>query len=242
MDQPLKTKKTNQKFGIIYRCLNTITDKSYIGQTRQELDKRISNHFITTAKTKTKFGNALKKYDRDAWQWLILEEAPFEKLDLLEKKYIAEFNTYKDGYNSNAGQNYRTVQKVREKFDKNNTIYTFYSVEHGIISSTMRNMVETYDLVYSGISQIVRGERPRYKNWVMAEFKDDYDRILGLYEFWHPIHGYIKCSSACLEKRYDISHGLISKLISGRYIRAKDWYLLKNRERHKDKRIYRNVE
>ena len=44
---------------IIYRAVNLINDKSYIGQTTHRLSDRIRSH--TNPKNNTVFGNAIKK-------------------------------------------------------------------------------------------------------------------------------------------------------------------------------------
>jgi hypothetical protein len=236
MKQTSKTDKNDQALGTIYRCLNTVTNRSYIGQTRGDIEKRKSGHVNTTAKTRTKFGNALRKYGQDNWVWSILEQAPYEDLDILERKYIAEFNSYADGYNSNTGQT-RCIPPSKRFLNTVGTVYDFYSAEHGVVSHTMTEMVNRFDLVICGVSQIVKKDRPRYKEWVLAEFKDDYDKILGLYEFWHPIHGYIKCNQADLVRKYNIQRSQMSALVLGKAKRVRNWYLFENK--HLFKKIYK---
>ena len=50
------------RFGIIYLCTNKITGEQYIGQTCQNIKKRITNHKCSMKTYKTKFSEALNKY------------------------------------------------------------------------------------------------------------------------------------------------------------------------------------
>jgi len=54
---------------IIYKITNKINNKSYIGQTIKNLDKRWKQHiyFSKTNKKNGKFNNAIRKYDKCVW-------------------------------------------------------------------------------------------------------------------------------------------------------------------------------
>jgi group I intron endonuclease len=91
---------------IIYKITNKINDKSYIGQTIQNLNKRWKNHCYDALKKldKFKFYNAIRKYGKDCWSLEIIEEVDNEVL-LNEREYywIAYYDTFKNGYNSTSG-------------------------------------------------------------------------------------------------------------------------------------------
>jgi hypothetical protein len=241
MENPSKTKKTNQALGTIYRCLNTITGKSYIGQTRQSLETRIKGHYSQSKRknSNTKFARALRKYDRQFWEWSTLKEVPVEQIDEEEKKCIAEFGACKYGYNTLTGREYTIMPETRQTTKGlNQNIYNFYHCDYGEVSCTIWELIKNYNLPHhTGINQVIHKTRPRYKGWILAEFKDDYDKAIHLHEFWHPIHGYIKCTPADLTRNYNVCHASISHLFSGRSIRAKNWYLFENK--HLFKKIYK---
>ena len=91
------------KENIIY-CLTFPNGKKYIGQTKQKLRKRLSEHCNSSFNIKshcfdTKKARAIRKYLTFSVD--ILYEG--KDLDINEIKYIDEYNTFKKGYNSNLG-------------------------------------------------------------------------------------------------------------------------------------------
>lgn len=107
--------------GIIYKATNIENDKSYIGQTIQTLEKRISKHKCeANKKSNYYFHNALRKYGIDCFEWSIIEKC--ENLDLSEQWYIREFDTYRNGYNSTLGGNNAVGLKHSEETKKKMSI------------------------------------------------------------------------------------------------------------------------
>ena len=92
----------------IYMVVNTINNKKYIGQSIN-IKKRFQNHHLVEYKNKnndnynTKFYQALRKYGIDNFEVIVLKLCEEKDLDTLEIKYIKEFNTFQDGYNSTLG-------------------------------------------------------------------------------------------------------------------------------------------
>lgn len=89
---------------IVYRILNTLTGKSYVGQTRQTLQRRWAQHQRHKSNSRGLVG-AIQKYGPEAFQVSVLAEAACtEELDALERQYIKEFNCLvPDGYNLTTG-------------------------------------------------------------------------------------------------------------------------------------------
>ena len=100
------------KVGYVYRhwIINDKgIEKSYIGITIQKPSRRWreGNSYL---QRDTKFSRAIKKYGWDNFTHEILEEVKcatreevVEKLKTLEIKYVAEFDSYKNGYNMTEG-------------------------------------------------------------------------------------------------------------------------------------------
>ena len=91
--------------GYIYQILNTVTNKSYIGQTKRLPHQRFNGH-IKAAKAATEPSGiqaALRKYDIEVFEFYILAEAPQEELNDLEMYYIQKYDTYHNGYNQTLG-------------------------------------------------------------------------------------------------------------------------------------------
>lgn len=94
------------KLGLIYMCKNILNNKIYIGQTFSGLENRIKKHYSQLNSDTTHFHRALKKYDKYALIWGILEENILdEDIDEREKYYISlyESRNTEYGYNSTSG-------------------------------------------------------------------------------------------------------------------------------------------
>ena len=95
-------------FGLIYKALNLVNEKVYIGQTRDYLSHRKYKHFYEAYVNDSQlyFHRAIRKYGKENFIWDVLAyaETP-EDLDNLERKYIAEYqaNNSQFGYNLTAG-------------------------------------------------------------------------------------------------------------------------------------------
>ena len=97
--------------GMIYVAINKNNKESYVGQTIMSLEKRIVSHYSKSIvmiggkyKYNYKFVNALRKYNKEDWEWYIIEDnIPYEKLNKREKYYVKKLDTYNNGYNSTEG-------------------------------------------------------------------------------------------------------------------------------------------
>lgn len=102
-------------YGIVYRTINIINGKSYIGRTCSSLKERKSQHFYDTYKlNKNRIINkAFRKYGWGNFKWEILEYCMNEE-DLNEREiyYIKKYKTFivekeiivsKYGYNMSEG-------------------------------------------------------------------------------------------------------------------------------------------
>lgn len=94
--------------GIIYKYTSP-SNKVYIGQTTSEIKRR--NSFRNRESYGgIKIDNARRKYNPDNFKYDVIsrknylseEDANFD-LDLLETYYIADYDSYKNGYNSTTG-------------------------------------------------------------------------------------------------------------------------------------------
>lgn len=106
------------KTGIIYKAVNKISNKSYIGQTTKQLKERIRCHIkdVKRKKHTYKFANALRKYNESDWEWLILyKDIPFHLLGKMEELCISLHDTYKNGYNSTLGGEYNPMHNPESR-------------------------------------------------------------------------------------------------------------------------------
>lgn len=88
--------------GIIYaaRCSN---GKYYIGQTLADLETRKSQHKYS--KRDTKFTRAIRKHGFDDFKWSMLAQIETSQADLdtAEIRYIEQYDSIANGYNTDAG-------------------------------------------------------------------------------------------------------------------------------------------
>lgn len=93
---------------IIYRVINKVNGKSYIGCTTLSLSERKHKHWLNSndknKNTKQVIYLAINKYGWDSFDWQELCSA-LTKEDLveLEKQFIAEYDSYNKGYNLTTG-------------------------------------------------------------------------------------------------------------------------------------------
>lgn len=100
----IKTKE-GINIGCIYRIINNINNKCYVGYTTGSFDVRMRKHKNDDTHLNTILGRAIKKYGWDNFQCEIVEECD-NKYDLLEKEkyYIRYYNSLTpNGYNMTIG-------------------------------------------------------------------------------------------------------------------------------------------
>ena len=99
--------------GIIYVYFNKAKyekegiEKYYVGQTIGTMEQRAGkngrNYGCTDSNCNSKFARSIRKWGWDAFEGRVLEEVYEEDLNELEKFYIEQFDSYKNGYNSTLG-------------------------------------------------------------------------------------------------------------------------------------------
>jgi len=105
----------------IYKFTHIDTSRVYIGQTIQEPNRRRLEHLSDSRYTKRthRFHNALRKYGKDAFTFEVIDTASnLDELNLLETKYIKEYNSIENGFNIRNGGNNKThnqesIEKMR---------------------------------------------------------------------------------------------------------------------------------
>lgn len=96
--------------GVNYRYTNLINGKSYVGATIRELERRRSWANWSNAYSDSKIANARKSSKREDWKYEVLERSyskdPVKLEKMVEEReayYIALYDSYDNGYNSNRG-------------------------------------------------------------------------------------------------------------------------------------------
>ena len=94
--------------GYIYKIINKINSKVYIGQTARTIEVRWQEH-IKSAKYDyrtdydTKIHRAMRKYAIKNFSIEKIEECPIEQLHCREKYWINYYNSVSNGYNISFG-------------------------------------------------------------------------------------------------------------------------------------------
>ena len=104
---------------IIYKAVNKLNGKIYIGQTQHTLDERKSQHVKKAhGGVKTHFYDAIRKYGDDAFEWSVVCTVETKHdLNLLETFYIQKYDSIKNGYNMvDGGDN--NVMCIEEVYNK----------------------------------------------------------------------------------------------------------------------------
>lgn len=105
----------------IYAIINKKTGKMYIGQSIH-IERRFQEHKRGKGKNTCYVDNAISKYGKDAFDYVILLECSKSELDAEEQKFIKLYATYKQGYNRTWGGDFNPskLPEVREKISKSN--------------------------------------------------------------------------------------------------------------------------
>ena len=95
-------KTTAFQYGLIY-LVESPSNKIYIGQTTQGLERRKIEHFNDAKRSSLPFARAIRKYgDQLVWS-VLFENIPVNLLDKFEAWAIEEFDSYHNGYNCTLG-------------------------------------------------------------------------------------------------------------------------------------------
>lgn len=90
---------------LVYCAFNVVTGKSYIGWCTDFRERK--NRHIRAAElgVKTRFYNAIRKHGASSFEWFVLFDdlKSFDDCKVMERRMIAMFDTYNNGYNSTLG-------------------------------------------------------------------------------------------------------------------------------------------
>jgi group I intron endonuclease len=91
--------------GIIYKIINKINNKVYIGCTTKTIEKRYKSHLYRCFKKNydSRLYNSMRKYGIENFEIELLEECDIDSIYEIEKIYIQKFDSYKNGLNSTLG-------------------------------------------------------------------------------------------------------------------------------------------
>lgn len=222
---------------IIYRAYNIITKKSYIGQTIYTLSQRKYQHFYVAEKYNHgyHFMRALRFYQKDDWEWEILEKVDKELANEKERFYIHKFNSFKNGYNKTWGG--------KDAATRESVIYSLWHPTNGEIKGTAREISDSIHCPQISIYQLTSGVSKSIKGYILLQHKENYEQFIKYrrlkpnkpkpekknnckYKCSHPIQGEYIGTINELSRIINYSDERVRHLIRGKCKNLKGWKFL----------------
>lgn len=135
---------------IVYSATNPMTGEVYVGATTKTLNERRLDHcFKASNDSNLCFHKAIKTYGYDSFKWEIVDYAnTLNELANKESFYIAKFDSFRNGYNSDNGGGFK---KIIYQFDRElNLINTYDSLsDAGNAVNANKKCISNASLGYS---------------------------------------------------------------------------------------------
>ena len=118
----------------IYKIINDINDKVYIGKTQFSIEKRFNEHCKDAFRIKNEkrpLYNAMQKYGIQYFHIELIEET--ENPEEREKYWIQQYDSFKNGYNATLGgdgKQYRDYDAVYALYQTGKTIKEISQILH----------------------------------------------------------------------------------------------------------------
>jgi group I intron endonuclease len=156
--------------GYIYKVVNTVNQKVYIGLTMSSLKLRKQRHFShARAKiTNSIFHKALIKYGEYSFEWKIIWKGKDSELEEKERYYIKEYDSFfktGHGYNMTFGG---SIQSGLNHPSADHTLYTFYHKSGKIEKNVTRHhMMNKHDLKSNNLTSVITGKAKTVYGWTL---------------------------------------------------------------------------
>ena len=105
--------------GNIYCITNTVNNKVYVGKTLLSIQKRFQQHLQDAKRfTDRPLYRAINKYGAENFSITLLEEVEQSQLSSREQYWIAQKNSYENGYNATRGGDGAILYNYEEIIEK----------------------------------------------------------------------------------------------------------------------------
>ncbi|WP_136465512.1 GIY-YIG nuclease family protein [Flagellimonas onchidii] len=182
----------------IYLLWNTEKEKGYIGCTT-DFEERKKHHLTSIANGNHRNKQILedtKTTPIECWEFRILETVRENEMYAREIHWIAELDTFHNGYNLRLGGLEFVEGNDHPAADK--TIYTFYNIDGSTFTGTQCDFRKAHNLDVKKVNKLVNDKYSRKtigKKWAMS--MEDFPKT---YTFYH-IDGRIEENKSCAEMR-----------------------------------------
>ncbi|MEG0908966.1 MAG: GIY-YIG nuclease family protein [Bacilli bacterium] len=104
----------------IYKIVNKLNDKTYIGETSKSLSKRFNDHrnYSIRKDRKGKLYDAMNLYGLENFYIELIEECSYEERHDREEYWITKYDSFKNGYNSAPRQYCTSLGKKKTQEQK----------------------------------------------------------------------------------------------------------------------------
>ncbi len=208
---------------IIYKVINKLNGKTYVGASTDSLESRKNDHRQKAAKkVGSKFQEAIASYPSEAFEWVQIDTAnSTNELADKEKEYVIKYDAKDNGYNADRGGG----------FQKN--IYQ-YDVETGFLLSKFSSLEEAsreVEVDRKTISKACLGEikicAGYFWSYSLAEnFQPEADKrkkkVFQFYEHGELVRSYDSVAEA--SQITGVNRSSIAKCCRGEYKYAGDYY------------------
>lgn len=100
--------------GIVYKIVNDVNDKVYIGVTQTSLEERFKKHKVDAFRHNSKIYKAMRDIGIEHFSIIEIDRCSVAELGNKESYYIRLYNSVEDGYNTNYGLGYQqSIQDVK---------------------------------------------------------------------------------------------------------------------------------
>lgn len=163
----------------IYKAVNLVNGKAYIGYTKTTLTIRIQRHYaqaryaVKYNKPTSHWWRALTQYPPEAFEWQILYQSWDKEycMNVMEDYFITEYDTYKSGYNSvrggNAGEG--LLKEKNGMFGKTHTVAVKQSLSE---QAKARNWVGDKNPMFGKSRPDLAAKNKQPKRWVTKDGAD----------------------------------------------------------------------
>ena len=137
----------------IYKITNTTNNKCYIGQSR-DIEARWTKHLSAYKSSPDwELYRAFKKYGISAFKFEVIEECSIEELNEREIHWIAQYDSFNNGYNMTLGGEAcnGTNDKIVYQYDLSGQFIKEYKSAH---DAARENNIQ-----FTNICKVCRGER-----------------------------------------------------------------------------------
>lgn len=135
----------------IYKIINDINDKVYVGKTFKSLEERFSSHKRDSLKReeeKRPLYNAINKYGSEHFSIELIEDCDENIVNQREIYWIEHYHGYSQGYNATLGGDGKTLYNHNEIVDLIEDGHTVKEIVELIqcCPETVRNIAKAYNL------------------------------------------------------------------------------------------------